>query len=219
MEYYVRRLLILAILLFSVTGAHAETIQVKFLGPVDLSNYKCPNIKPDGDVRRICFDEVKKHLIVKLDRTYYNYCNMTWDVVTKWISSPDLGDHYRNYIITNNRSKGRTTYACPMNVAWLENYKNLIVVKVRYRGKVDLTSFDCPKLKFDKKILRICYNTEKKYMIALVGRGYYDYCDVGPNIYKTWASAPSLEVFYEDSIRVSSNDGLYDCRGKNVPKF
>lgn len=222
MENYVRRLLYLIIILFSVTGAHAETIQVKYLGKLDISNYKCLNIKPDADVRRICFKKDKKHLIVKLDKTYYNYCNVTQDAVTKWISASDLSEHYRNFIQTNKRM-GRTAFRCADSNEWKEYYKSLRVVKIKYRrkgkGMVDLTSFDCPKIKNDKLVHRICYHADKKYMVALIGRYYFHYCAVGPNVYKSWISASSLEMFYQDNIRVSSNGGLYDCRGKQVPEF
>ncbi len=221
-ENYVRRFLYIIIILFSVTGAHAETIQVKYLGKSDISSYKCVNIKPGADVRRICFNKDKKHLIVKLDKTYYKYCNMTEDAVTKWISASVLSEHYRNFIQTNTRM-GRTAFRCADSLEWKEYYKNLTVVKIKYRrkgkGMVDLTTFDCPKIKNDKRVHRICYHANKKYMVALIDRYYFHYCAVGPNVYKSWISASSLEMFYQDNIRVSSSGGLYDCRGKKVPEF
>lgn len=206
--------MILAIVLFCVTSAKAETIDVKYLGQVNLNSYKCPDIEQDEDVKRICFDASRSHLIVKLGSTYYNYCNVPHDIFVEWISSESLYKYYKKSIITN-RSEGRVDYVCPLGEGWLNKKK----VKIKYLGEFDLSTFECPKLKSDKIINRICYHAQSKFLAVLINRSYYAYCDIGHNVYKSWTSASVLEDYYKNNIKVDSNGGLYDCRGKEIPEF
>jgi hypothetical protein len=72
----------------------AETVYVKYRGPVNLENFQCAN--PSSSlVHRICYRSDKQYLIVLLDRTYYHYCNMPRSVVQQWLGAPSQGKFYR----------------------------------------------------------------------------------------------------------------------------
>lgn len=88
--------------LILTTGAHAETVSVKYHGDVSLDGFECPDIKSSSFVNRICYDAVNTHLIVQLRSTYYLYCNVPNVVVTEWTSAPSLGRHYNRNIKSNS---------------------------------------------------------------------------------------------------------------------
>jgi hypothetical protein len=72
----------------------AETVYVKYRGPVNLENFQCAN-PSSSFVHRICYRSDKQYLIVLLDRTYYHYCNMPRSVVQQWLGAPSQGKFYR----------------------------------------------------------------------------------------------------------------------------
>ncbi len=56
--------------------ASAETVQVKYLGPVSLDAFTCTDVQENSDVARICYDKKERYMVIKLDRTYYQYCEI-----------------------------------------------------------------------------------------------------------------------------------------------
>jgi len=56
-------------------------------------------------------------------------------------------------------------------------------------------------------------------MVIQLRSTYYHYCEIGENVVKVFIVAKSLGAFYNQNIKGSSNNGLYDCRGKTVPDF
>lgn len=83
--------------LFLLSPAIAETVYVKYRGPVDLKNFQCA--QPSSSfVHRICYQSDLKYLIVLLDKTYYHYCNMPNTVVRQWLGAPSQGKFYRSYV-------------------------------------------------------------------------------------------------------------------------
>ena len=92
-------------------------------------------------------------------------------------------------------------------------------VEVKYRGPVNIDTFDCPALKRSSVVHRICYHEPTRYLVVLLRNTYYHYCEIGPNVVAEWITSPSLGKFYNANVRGSSNGGLYDCRGKELPKF
>ena len=96
---------------------------------------------------------------------------------------------------------------------------NAETVNVKYRGPVNIDAFDCPALKPSSVVNRICYHEPTRYLIVQLRSTYYHYCEVGQNVVAAWVAAPSLGQFYNANIKVSSNGGLYDCRGKELTQF
>lgn len=56
--------------------AKAETVQVKYLGPVSLANFECSDVKENSDVSRICYDKAERYMVIQLKTTYYQYCEI-----------------------------------------------------------------------------------------------------------------------------------------------
>lgn len=67
----------LGLLLLAVCQlASAETVQVKYHGPVPLDSFACATVKDGGDIARICYDAKERYMIILLKATYYHYCEI-----------------------------------------------------------------------------------------------------------------------------------------------
>jgi hypothetical protein len=58
------------------TAATAETVEVKYRGPVDLAPFDCQDITRSSFVRRVCFDAAQSYMLIELGATYYQYCEI-----------------------------------------------------------------------------------------------------------------------------------------------
>lgn len=96
--------LLIALLLMTASAA-AETIDVKYWGSVDLRSYECANTA-SSFVHRICYDESKAHVVVRLRNTYYPYCRVDRATVSAWLNSSSKGRFY-NANIKSNAVNGR----------------------------------------------------------------------------------------------------------------
>lgn len=83
-----------SIAIFLVSPTHAETVDVKYRGPVSLDPFDCSPIKASSLVKRLCYDQDRSYLIVDLDGTYYHYCAVDPATVEAWRSAPSLGRFY-----------------------------------------------------------------------------------------------------------------------------
>jgi KTSC domain len=59
-----------------VDESRSETVDVKYRGPVDLTPFKCSPIDRSSFIRRVCYDAAHSYMIVKLNETYYHYCDI-----------------------------------------------------------------------------------------------------------------------------------------------
>lgn len=83
----------------SKTGA--ETVIVKYRGPVELSHFDCQDVSRSAVVKRLCYDAKEKYVVVNLTGTYYHYCGVPASTVDAWKRSPSMGAFY------NAEVKGR----------------------------------------------------------------------------------------------------------------
>lgn len=58
------RLLILLMLTTACRFVAAETVQVKYHGPVSLDSFACVAVTEDSDVSRICYDAVERYMLI-----------------------------------------------------------------------------------------------------------------------------------------------------------
>jgi|ERR1039458_7573548 hypothetical protein len=93
-------LLIVAVYTFSTT-ATAETVIVKYRGPVELSHFDCQYVSRSSVVKRLCYDSHERYVVVNLTGTYYHYCEVPPTTVTAWKQAPSMGTFY------NSEIKGR----------------------------------------------------------------------------------------------------------------
>jgi hypothetical protein len=85
-------------------------------------------------------------------------------------------------------------------------------VYVKYRGVVDLKSFNCTETQ-SSVVHRICYQEKSQYLIVLLGNVYYHYCRISPLTVGEWLEAESKGKFYNAQIK-----GNFDCRLGGVPE-
>lgn len=94
--------------------SNAETVYVKYRGPVNLSPFECDWISRSSLVKRLCYDKKEAYVIVNLNGTYYHYCEVPSNVVAAWHNAESMGRFY------NANMKGR--YDC--RVLRVPLYKN-----------------------------------------------------------------------------------------------
>jgi KTSC domain len=66
--------LLMLVLVFRI--ASAETVQVKYHGPVLLDAFACADVREGSDVSRICYDVAEHYMLIRLKTTYYHYCEI-----------------------------------------------------------------------------------------------------------------------------------------------
>jgi len=70
------KLFTLAALALMTQAAAAETVPVKYHGPVALDAFTCADVNEKSDVSRICYDKAERYMIIRLKSTYYHYCEV-----------------------------------------------------------------------------------------------------------------------------------------------
>ncbi len=85
-------------------------------------------------------------------------------------------------------------------------------VYVKYRGYVDLKSFDCTDIVRSSFINRVCYDRRNEYMLISLNGTFYHYCEIHAGTVSSLLSAPSMGTFYNANIK-----GNFDCRVHQVP--
>jgi hypothetical protein len=81
--------------------AAAETVIVKYRGPVELSPFACEWVTRSSVVQRLCYDLREQYVIVNLTGTYYHHCEVPADLVMAWRRADSMGRFY------NTQVKGR----------------------------------------------------------------------------------------------------------------
>jgi hypothetical protein len=92
-------------------------------------------------------------------------------------------------------------------------------VDVKYRGTVDLKTFECRDTPRSSFIQRVCYDKAQTYMVINLRGVYYHYCELPPVSFDGLMGAPSMGQFYNQNIKGKGSDGPYDCRTHWVPSY
>jgi hypothetical protein len=71
-----------------------ETVDVKYRGPVDLAPFKCTSIDRSSFIRRVCYDAAHSYMIVKLNETYYHYCDINSATVNTFNAADSMGRYF-----------------------------------------------------------------------------------------------------------------------------
>jgi hypothetical protein len=95
----------LLLLLIIGSGAHAETVDVKYRGSVDLKPFVCEEYMRSSFIRRICYDEANSHMLIRLNQTWYQYCAIGPDTVAGLKTATSMGRYF------NQSIKGH--FGCP----------------------------------------------------------------------------------------------------------
>lgn len=92
-------------------------------------------------------------------------------------------------------------------------------VDVKYRGPVDLKTFECQDTPRSSFVQRVCYDQAQSYMLISLKGTYYHYCELPPAVFRDLMSAPSMGQFYNQRIKGTGSDGPYDCRTHRIPPY
>src|SRR4051794_11673585 len=92
-------------------------------------------------------------------------------------------------------------------------------VDVKYRGSIDLRTFDCKDINRSSVIQRVCYDSAQSYMLISLKGTYYHYCELPMSTFDALMGAPSMGQFFNRNIKGSGSDGRYDCRSHRNPTY
>ena len=91
-------------------------------------------------------------------------------------------------------------------------------VDVKFRGPVDLKPFTCTDTK-SSFVNRVCYDKTNTYMLILLNKTWYHYCEIGEGTVSSLIKADSIGRYYNANIKGTGKDGPFDCRTHKVPKY
>jgi hypothetical protein len=91
---------VMALLGFYLLPSHGETVDVKYRGSVDLKTFACNDISRSSFITRVCYDRAKQYMIIRLNTTYYHYCELSPATLSAFLEAPSMGTFY------NQRIKG-----------------------------------------------------------------------------------------------------------------
>ena len=88
------------------------------------------------------------------------------------------------------------------------------VIQVKYRGPVDLATFDCEWTPQSSAVKRLCYDRKEQYVVVNLTGTYYHYCEVPQSVVTAWRGSESLGKFFNSRVK-----GNFDCRINRVPEY
>jgi hypothetical protein len=87
------RLVTLILFVALCATAQAETVYVKYRGPVDLNPFTCTDTV-SSFVNRVCYDRANSYMLILLNSTWYHYCEIDARTVTALIGAELVGRFY-----------------------------------------------------------------------------------------------------------------------------
>ena len=88
------RIAFIIALLFAAPWEEAESIDVRYLGPVNLKPFICQDITRSSLIERVCYDETNQHMVVRRNAVYDQYCELPKDVVDAFLNAPSMGQYF-----------------------------------------------------------------------------------------------------------------------------
>jgi KTSC domain len=85
---------LLLLILFAAQSVSAETVDVKYLGMIDLKPFACSDISRSSFIERVCYDKANSYLIIRLKGTYYHYCELPQSTLDALMSADSMGRYY-----------------------------------------------------------------------------------------------------------------------------
>ena len=75
------RIAFIIALLFAAPLEEAESIDVRYRGPVYLKSFDCQDITRSSLIERVCYDEANRYMVVRRNAVHDQYCELPKDVV------------------------------------------------------------------------------------------------------------------------------------------
>ena len=79
-------------------SAGAETVLVKYAGPVNLDDFACESVTRSNFINRVCYQPERAYMVILLGNTYYHYCRIPPVEVAGLKSASSMGRYYNAYI-------------------------------------------------------------------------------------------------------------------------
>jgi hypothetical protein len=95
------RLVLPAALAMAAGAANAERVYVKARGEVDLAPFRCESVTRSVNVKRLCYDEQEKYVLVSLKGIWYHFCSVPPAMVNGWKRAASKGRYYNDNIRGN----------------------------------------------------------------------------------------------------------------------
>ncbi|SDM94974.1 KTSC domain-containing protein [Afipia sp. GAS231] len=90
-------------------------------------------------------------------------------------------------------------------------------VDLRNSKPIDLGTFECRDINRSTMIQRVCYDRAQRAMIVGIKSGYDRFCELPPETFDGFMTAPSMGQFYNQNIRGLAPDGRYECPTTRAP--
>jgi hypothetical protein len=103
------RLAFIIALLFTAPWEEAESVDVRDFGSVNLKSFNCQEITRSSLIERVCYDEANRHMVIRRNAVYDQYCELPKDMVDAFLNAPSMGQYFKANIAGNSKS-GR--YGC-----------------------------------------------------------------------------------------------------------
>jgi hypothetical protein len=84
-----------------------ETVSVRGRGEIDLGSFACTDTPRSTVVQRVCYDEARRHLLVKSVGAYSEYCRLPAATFEAFAVARSMGQYYRQRI-----AAAATQYTC-----------------------------------------------------------------------------------------------------------
>ena len=88
----------LAFLISVATAGAAETVDVKYRGVIPLDRFTCSSIERSSFIRRVCYDGADAYMVVRLNETYYHYCDIDKATVDALLNAESMGRFFNTSI-------------------------------------------------------------------------------------------------------------------------
>lgn len=84
----------------------AETVDVKYRGPVDLAKFDCTGELDSSVVKRVCYNQENSYMLIRLKGTWYHYCAIDRVTVDALLGASSKGSFY-NQAIKDSATGGK----------------------------------------------------------------------------------------------------------------
>ncbi len=91
----------IALALIAIEAAQAESVFVKYRGPVDLAPFQCETVDRSSLVTRVCYDRKAQYMVIGLQGTYYHYYEIDSNTVAALRGADSMGRYYNSNIKGN----------------------------------------------------------------------------------------------------------------------
>jgi hypothetical protein len=85
---------VFAFAMVGVSSSHAESVDVKYRGLVDLKPFQRTEITRSSFIRRVCYDRPNQYMLINLNGTYYHYCQIDGGTVDSLLNADSMGRYF-----------------------------------------------------------------------------------------------------------------------------